>query len=151
MSPEGRRLIVDLDVASSVRAEVGPAAWVVLEVLAGRSSLSGPVVEIEAGTRELGASLGLSKDTVARSLRALIGAGVVTRSDGRCGRTGQFTPSMYVLDIAAAGLTIEPGRHEEHRPGPRRIDRDMATSDTAVLSPAARSSESSMTQLSLLA
>ncbi len=68
-----------------MRARLGPTAWLVLEELLLRGDGRGWVGE---GVRGLAAGLGLDKDTVARGLRRLRAAGLVSRCcPGRlCGR-----------------------------------------------------------------
>jgi DNA-binding transcriptional MocR family regulator len=65
-----------------------------------------PVVEVASSTRDLAESLNLSKDTVARALRALARAGLARRVDRRSDRTGRFTATTYVVDLCAAGLAV---------------------------------------------
>lgn len=103
---EGHRLVLHLGRAEEIRRDVGPTPWVVLEALAGRSKRGTPVVEVASSTRDLAESLSLSKDTVARALRALARAGLVRRVDRRSDRTGQFTATTYVVDLGAAGLAV---------------------------------------------
>jgi hypothetical protein len=55
---------------------LGPTAWMVLEELAVHADSDG---QIAVGVRRLGSDLGLDKDTVARALRRLRGAGLVVR------------------------------------------------------------------------
>lgn len=82
--------------AAPVRRAVGPIAWVLLEHLAETSvDFDGETVSHES-VRRLSDALDLAKDTVARALRRLAGAGLVahvpTRSDD-----GSFGPSHYRL------------------------------------------------------
>jgi len=105
MTADERRLVLDLARVEPVRRMVGPTSWIVLEALAGRSMTSLPAVEVEGSTRDLAEVLGLSKDTVARALRTLARAELVRRVDRRSDRTGRFTATTYVVDLAAAGLT----------------------------------------------
>jgi hypothetical protein len=51
--------------------------------------------------------VGLSKDTVARSLRRLAAAGVVARVDRRNYRTGRFASTSYVVDLDVAGVSVD--------------------------------------------
>lgn len=106
MIADDHHLVLDLARVEQVRRTVGPTPWVVLEALAGRSAASQPVVEIESSARDLADVLGLSKDTVARALRVLARAELVRRVDRRSDRTGRFTATTYVVDLAAAGVTV---------------------------------------------
>ena len=106
MTAAGRHLALDLARAEQVRRTVGPTPLVVLEVVAGRSVASPPVVEIGRSTRDLAKVLGLLKDTVERALRMLARADLVRRVDCRSERTGQFTATTYAVDLAASGLTL---------------------------------------------
>ena len=106
MTTADRHLALDLARVALVRRTVGPTPWVVLEALAGRSAASEAVVEIESSTRDLAELLGLSKDTVARALRVLARAELVRRVDRRSDRTGRFTATTYVVDLAGAGVTV---------------------------------------------
>jgi len=109
MRPERRRLVIDVELAPSVRAAVGPTAWFVLEALAERCPSRCPSAEVEVSTRQLGGELNLSKDSVARTLRVLATQGLVRRTDQRDPRSGRFLASVYVVDLAAAGLAVEDG------------------------------------------
>ncbi len=109
MPPERRRLVVDIERAPAVRAEVGPTAWFVLEALAERCPPRCPAAELEVSTRQLNGVLGLSKDSVARALRVLGDRGLVRRTDHRDSRSGRFLGSVYVVELAAAGLAVEVG------------------------------------------
>ncbi len=105
MPPE-RRLIVDPGIAGPVRARVGATAWCVLESLASGAAAGVEVVEMKCTSRSLSAQIGKSKDSAARALRRLAEAGIVERTDYRDPRSGRFDPSIYVIDFAAAGLSI---------------------------------------------
>ena len=109
MPPERRRLVVDVERAPAVRAAVGPTAWFVLEALAERCPPRRPSAEVEVSTRQLSGVLGLSKDSVARALRALGDRGLARRTDHRDSRSGRFLASVYVVELAAAGLAVEVG------------------------------------------
>lgn len=107
MPRERAVLVIDTAVAEPVRAEVGPVAWFVLESLAGTASPRQRGLEVAAGTRQLAAAVSLSKDTVARTMRRLGDAGVVERVDHRDSLSGRFGSTVYVVDLAAAGLAVE--------------------------------------------
>jgi hypothetical protein len=109
MRREGRRLVVDVERAPTLRAAIGPMAWLVLEALAERCPPRSPSAELEFNTRQLSAALGLYKDSVARALRILASRGLVRRTDHRDPRSGRFQASVYLVDLAAAGLVVEDG------------------------------------------
>lgn len=129
------RLVITAQ-ATRQRRALAPSAWVVLEELALRADRAGVAV---ASTRTLAADLGISKDTVARSLRRLTDVGLLERVDQRDSSTGRFRTVVYVVDLHGAGL--------EHDAGP--------ASSAEPISPPARShvastrpSERSQTQAS---
>ena len=64
------------------------------------------IAVLSTNVRQLGAGLGLSKDTVARALRVLIRAGLVVRVDERDASSGRFGAVVYRVDRAAAGLMV---------------------------------------------
>jgi hypothetical protein len=107
MPPDPRRLVIDVDAASSVRQRVGPIAWFVLEALATQAPAGQARVELTCSSRAVGELLDLSKDTVARALRHLATAEIVERIDHRNSFTGRFESSAYLVDLAAAGLSVE--------------------------------------------
>lgn len=107
MPAERRALIIDPAVAEPVRSAVGPVAWFVLESLAVTAAPGQRQVEVAAGTRQLAAAVSLSKDTVARGLRRLADAGLVERVDHRDSLSGRFGSTVYVVDLATAGLAVE--------------------------------------------
>lgn len=113
--------IVLSDRCRPTRAAVGPVAWIVLEELAAVGEPSGSTVRASTTVRRLGATLGLSKDTVAAALRRLIADGLVQRFDERNRPSGHFGGCVYVVDLHAIGLTQRPTRTPQ--PG---------SSDTAV-------------------
>ena len=117
--------VVLSDGCRPVRAAVGPVAWVVLEELAGVGEPSGSTHRATTTVRQLGATLGLSKDTVAAALRRLIADGLVRRIDERDHVSGHFGRCVYIVDLHAIGLAARPTRT------PRPV-----SSDTAVPAPA---------------
>jgi len=125
--------VVLTEACRSVRAEIGPVAWVVLEELV-LSNEDGPrpgggTVEVVTTVRDLAAAVGLSKDTVAAALRRLTKQGFVTRVNQRDRRSGCFGSSVYCVTIAGTGLrTSSPD-------GPKP---DPDSTDTAVSSPEPR-------------
>jgi len=106
MRREGRQLVVDVEQAGVVRGRVGPIGWVVVEVIAGQAPPGVGVVEVRCSSRSLAGWVGVSKDSVARALRALTDAGVVERVDHRDDRSGRFVSTSYLVDLAAAGISV---------------------------------------------
>ena len=97
MASEGvRRVSVDVT-AAALRRRLGPTSWVVFEELLLASSGSSPCVA-SVSVRALAASLGLSKDTVARALVRLRRAGLVTAQQTRT-TSGLFATGSYRLMI----------------------------------------------------
>jgi DNA-binding transcriptional MocR family regulator len=103
MPPE-RRLVVTARAASFRRA-LAPSAWVVLEELA---LAADPVGIATTNSRRLAGDLGLSKDTASRAVQRLIAAGLVERIERRDDSTGRFRAIAYRVDLAAAGLLVQP-------------------------------------------
>lgn len=129
-----QRSVVLGPAAASVRRTVGPIAWVVLELLAETSvEIAGQTVSHES-VRGLADALDLAKDTVARALRRLAGAGLVayvaSRSDG-----GRFGPSHYRLTLPPdLFVDLPPGRPPTERKRPVRSPRQPDPSTAAQLS-----------------
>jgi len=141
MPLEPRRLVINLGAASSVRRALGPTAWFVLEALGAQAPADQSRVEVACSSRLLGEKLDLSKDTVARALRRLTDVGIVERIDHRNHLSGRFESSAYVVDFAAAGLSIEAVSHRaeasaaDASPGPvRRVDPDRSGDQLSLLS-----------------
>jgi hypothetical protein len=106
MPPEHRLLLIDVDVALLVRREVGPVGWLVLEAIASLAPPDQAVVEVISSARSLSEMVGLSRATVARSLRSLIEVGIVTRVDHRHELSGRFLPTTYRVDLSAVGIGV---------------------------------------------
>lgn len=141
MPLEIRRLVIDLDAAGSVRREIGPTAWFVLEALGAQAPASHSRVEMACSSRVLGERLDMSKDTVARALQRLAAVGIVERIDHRNDLSGRFESSAYVVDFAAAGLSIEAVSHHADAVAPaasqrplRRVDPDRSGGQLNLLS-----------------
>lgn len=107
MPAERRALVIDTAVAEPFRCAVGAVAWFVLESLAVSAPPGQHRLEVAAGTRQLAVAMSLSKDTVARAMRRLADAGVVERVDHRDSLSGRFGSTVYVVDLASAGLALE--------------------------------------------
>lgn len=107
MRPDPVLLAIDMAMAASVRREVGPTAWVVLEALAATSTPgSDGAVAIDCSLRDIAREVGLSKDTVGRAIRRLTETGLVGRTQERDHGSGRFARSAYVVDLDAAGLSL---------------------------------------------
>lgn len=122
--------LVVTEAARTLRRQLGPTAWTVLEDLvldaAGRGA-----VAVETDVRRLAAAVGISKDSVARAVRRLIDHGVVGRRGGRDQLTGCFGRSVYELrPDAIVGVVVLARRPDGDRSaqGPRR-DSDRRRTD----------------------
>src|SRR5690606_34823464 len=85
--------------------KLGPVTWVVLEAIAS-STTAGGSDGSACSSRSLAELVGVSKDTVARSIRTLIDHGLVIRFEQRDELTGRFGPVSYRLDLEAVGITV---------------------------------------------
>ena len=86
---------------------VGPLAWVLLEELALQAEARPEGLAVETNVRDLGATLNVGKDTVARALGRLADLGLVYPQTRRV--AGRYAGCVYVLDIEAcrrAGIVI---------------------------------------------
>jgi DNA-binding IclR family transcriptional regulator len=106
MPPEQCRLLIDLVAAKAVRRQVGLIGWVVLEAIASLAPPTPGVVEMECSARSLAELVGVSKDTVARSLASMIVDGIVERVDHRDELSGRFLSTTYRVDLSAMGITV---------------------------------------------
>jgi len=97
VSPTRRSIIVGPDV-SGLRRELGPSSWVVLEEMLLSSTGDADDCTAAVSIRTLGASLGLAKDTVARAIRRLQAAGIVTAVPART-PAGTFETGSYRIAI----------------------------------------------------
>ena len=104
-----------------MRARLGPTAWVVLEELLLRAD---PAGQVSDGVRGLAAGLGLDKDTVARGLRRLRAAGMVS----------PILPAGYAVEMSAChGISVtlasdadQPRPHHPDRPAPAPLPGPVA-------------------------
>lgn len=103
MPPNGRLVVTGR--AAPLRRLLTPSAWVVLEELALGADALGVAT---TNSRRLAGDLGLSKDTVSRAMQRLIAAGLVERIEHRDDSTGRFGAIAYRVDLAAAGLLVQP-------------------------------------------
>lgn len=102
--PPDRQLVVTAR-AATVRRSLTPSAWLVLEELAVGADTVGIAT---TNSRRLAADLGISKDTASRAMQRLIAAGLVERIEGRNDSTGRFGAIAYRVDLAEAGLLVQP-------------------------------------------
>jgi DNA-binding transcriptional MocR family regulator len=93
-------VVVGVD-AAGVRREVGPLAWCVLEVLAAAPVVDGDVVA--ASVRSLAVELGVSKNTIQRSMAALVAAGLVEHEQRRA-RDGRLERGGYRVSVSTSVL-----------------------------------------------
>jgi DNA-binding transcriptional ArsR family regulator len=92
--------------ALSFLRQHGPQALAVLHDLLARSERCRGKLVAQASTREIADRLGvMSKDTVHRTLRQLVRAGVLEVVDRRSGTA--FTPAIYVIHLDEAGISVE--------------------------------------------
>ena len=98
--------MIDLEHATALQTIVGPIGWLVLEAIASDAPIGQPRVEARCSTRSLASTVGVSKDSVARALHQLSRAGIVERVDHRDVRSGRFTSTCYLVDLASAGITV---------------------------------------------
>jgi len=142
MSPdaEQRQLVVDPAVGGRILRKIGPAAWVVLERLAIRTATTTRGSQADTNVRELADDLGISKDTVARSVNKLIAAKVVRRTTFAQDEAGRFASRTYLVDLSKAGLRVldvplESGaQFSDKEDGPR----SRAPAEAASPAPAAK-------------
>lgn len=116
--------------ASEVRRALSPTAWFVLEELLLHSSSVGGERIAGSSVRTLGRSLGLSKDTVARAICQLSGAGLVTAVQRRTD-VGRFESGSYVI-AAPAGVTLASLAPAVPRKRARVADRDLSQLSLAI-------------------
>jgi len=112
MLPERRQVLIDLNTAAVVRAEVGPIGWLVLEAIAAHAPPGRNVVEVRCSSRSLAGIIGASRDSVARAFRTLTDEGIVERVDHREERSGRFSSTTYLIDLAAAGIAVVTVSHQ---------------------------------------
>ena len=118
MAADRRSIVID-GRARELRRRLGPTAWVVLEELLSGAHGLPDVCQSTATFRSLAADLGMSKDTVARSMVRLRAAGVVAASQTRTS-TGAFSLGFFRI-VVPDGIALEHRRESEPvLPAPRR-------------------------------
>lgn len=129
-----RRSVVVGPKAPELRRYVGSTAWVVLEEML--QVATGPAHQLtaEVSVRSLGASLGLSKDTVARAVRRLRDLGVIHAEQQRSAN-GVFETGRYRLDVPVACLAVHeptaPATQPTAAPTTNRRTRTNRTTSTS--------------------
>jgi DNA-binding IclR family transcriptional regulator len=134
MPPEHRQLLVDVAAAEFVRVQIGPIGWVVLEAMASQAPPSRGVTEVACSARSLAKVVGVSKDTVARSLSALIVLGIVERVHHRDELSGRFSSTTYRVDLALVGIAVVVARHDPLPSNARPHEPSSALTDDHQLS-----------------
>ena len=99
-SPSPCSLVLE-PAARALRREFGPTSWSVLEEMLLCSTADVDDCTAAVSVRTLGASLGLAKDTVARALRRLQAAGIVTAVTART-PAGTFAAGGYRITVPHA-------------------------------------------------
>ena len=102
-----RRTIVVGPKAHELRRYVGAMSWAVLEEMMQAATGPSDRLTAEVSIRSLAASLGASKDTVARAVRRLRDLGVVEAGQRRS-QSGSFRAGSYRLAVPQACLALEP-------------------------------------------
>ncbi len=139
-----RRSILLGPEATVMRRELGPTSWVVLEEMLARSTDVGECCTATVSIRTLGASLGLAKDTVARAIRRLQAAAIVTAAPSR-------TPAETV-DTGSYSITVPCAVRFEQTHTVKPVDGVAHTfSHTPVAPPRGRIARLDPAQLSLAA
>ena len=92
-----------------LRRGLGPTAWTVFEELLLASTATPTGQRASVSVRSLAGRLGLAKDTVARALKRLRRAGLVTPVQSRTS-AGVFAAGSYLLTIPDS-ITIEAVPH----------------------------------------
>lgn len=90
--------------APSVRRNVGPVAWAVLEALTEHAVVDGTTTMSYRSVRDIAADLHLANDTVARALRRLADHGLAQHRADRS-TTGRFATGHYLLTLPPDVLT----------------------------------------------
>ena len=126
--PASRDRVVTLVVApsaTSLRRDLGPAAWIVLEELARRSTMVDGGAVTHTSSRSLAGVLGLTKDTVARALARLRTAGLVI-GEQRRSAAGLFDVGTYRITVDELLTTIAPSARPARQLVPRSDDQQLA-------------------------
>ena len=128
-----------------MRRYLGPTSWVVLEEMLARSTDVGECCTATVSIRTLGASLGLAKDTVARAIRRLQAASIVTAVPARTS-AGTFDTGSYSITVRCA-VSFE----QTHAVKPVDVVTHTSVTRTPVVPPRGRVARLDPAQLSLAA
>jgi DNA-binding MarR family transcriptional regulator len=108
-----------------------PRAWTALQHLALRSRRTQQGWAVAVGVRDVAAGIGVTKDTAARAISALVTAGLVTRQPVE--KTGGSRRSGYLLHLPRAMQLIDdpdqsrrPHHRKEDAPGALGAPRAIA-------------------------
>jgi DNA-binding transcriptional MocR family regulator len=107
--------------ATELRRALGPTPWLILEEMLRRSD---GACTARVSVRSLAATLGLSKDTVARAITRLRATGVVVAVQSRAS-SGAFDAGVYRIVVPSDVLAIAPVTNEQ--PTRARLDRRDTT------------------------
>lgn len=126
--------ITVLPSSRTLRRRVGPLAWALLEELALRADARSDGLSVKTNVRELGATLDVGKDTVAKALGRLVDLGLIRSENRRI--AGRYAGCAYVVDSEAcrrAGVLITRvgGDSSPHPGAPCPIEPDAAAVDAA--------------------
>ena len=107
--------------SSDLRRALGPTSWMVLEELWLRSAGTADECVARVSIRALADALGLAKDTVARAIRRLRDAGLVTVTQRRT-NAGVFDTGTYLIAlpdsvtlVASAPTAAQPRARVDRR------------------------------------
>jgi hypothetical protein len=134
MATELRSFVVHGGRAGASPGYLGPTSWAVLEELVAHSSGRSEESEASASVRSLGAALGLSKDTISRSLGRLRAAGVVAAIQPRAA-AGADAAGFYRIampscfEFSDAPTPVEPSAR------PRRLPTRVQAAQLSLLDP----------------
>jgi hypothetical protein len=140
--------------APTTRRALGPIAWCVLEHLAETAEdRAGNTVSYET-VRSTAGALGLANDTVARALRRLADAGLITHMPGRA-VDGRFASSHYRLtfpadvfiDLSVPNLPLPRAEAVARAPVLNRLTRASCRSSTPSRTRLLKDSHRTMRQL----
>ena len=84
--------------AGPLRRRLGPTAWVVLEAVVAHGRPVDGADTAPVSARSLAIELGFAKNTVARSLSALVGAGLLEGVQARV-TSGRFARGAYRMSV----------------------------------------------------
>jgi hypothetical protein len=131
------RAITVLPSSRALCRRVGPLAWVLLEELALRAEARPDGLTVKTNVRDLGATLNIGKDTVAKALGRLADLGLLHPQTRRV--AGRYAGCAYVVDIEAchrARIVIQVAVVSSPCPvAPCPVEPDAAEADAVSQSP----------------